>query len=70
MHQIPGAVTVNYFVHVGSCQKVSKAMSQKYWLAKPENRNHWRGAEQVARVRAWRKENLQYRLNIEIHFER
>jgi hypothetical protein len=27
-----------------------KAASQRRWLAKPENRDYFRGAEQVARV--------------------
>jgi hypothetical protein len=38
-----------------ACKKASKAISQKYWHTKPENRNYWRGPEQVERVRAWRK---------------
>jgi hypothetical protein len=42
------------------CKKASKALSQKYWHAKPENRDYWRGSEQVERVRQWRKAHPQY----------
>ena len=37
-----------------SCRKVSKAASQRRWLAKSENRDYFRGAINVARVRVWR----------------
>jgi hypothetical protein len=43
-----------------ACKKASKALSQKYWHAKPENRNYWRGPEQVERVRGWRNAHPQY----------
>ena len=36
------------------CRRVSKAASQRRWLAKAENRDYFRGPEHVARVRAWR----------------
>jgi hypothetical protein len=39
------------------CRKASKATSQRRWLRKPENRNYFRGAENVERVRRWRKEH-------------
>jgi hypothetical protein len=48
------------FCSAPACKKASKALSQKYWHAKPENRSYWRGPEQVERVRAWRKAHLQY----------
>jgi len=35
-------------------------MSQKYWHAKPENRNYWRGVENVRRVQEWRQAHPQY----------
>jgi hypothetical protein len=41
-----------------ACKKASKALSQQLWLAKPENRKHWRG--QVERVREWRKAHPRY----------
>jgi hypothetical protein len=43
-----------------ACQKASKAFSQQRWLAKPENWDYWRGAENVMRVRAWREANPRY----------
>jgi hypothetical protein len=37
------------------CRKAGKAASQKRWLQKPENRNYFRGPENVRRVQEWRK---------------
>ena len=37
-----------------ACRRASKAASQRRWLAKAANREYFRGAENVARVRAWR----------------
>lgn len=42
------------------CRKASKAASQRQWSAKPENRDYFRGAENAARVRAWRAANPGY----------
>jgi len=42
------------------CRKASKMLSQKQWLAKPENRGYWSGPEEVARVQEWRKGNPDY----------
>jgi hypothetical protein len=42
------------------CKKASKRESQRRWAAKRENRDYWRGPEQVARVQAWRKEQPEY----------
>ena len=36
------------------CRRTSKAESQRRWLAKPDNRDYFRGPENVERVRAWR----------------
>jgi len=36
------------------CRRASKAESQRRWLAKPDNRDYFRGPENVERVRAWR----------------
>jgi hypothetical protein len=44
-----------------ACRKVSKAASQRRWLAKAENRDYFRGPENVARVQAWRKAHPGYR---------
>ena len=37
------------------CRKASKASSQKRWLQKPENRDYFRGPDNVQRVEHWRK---------------
>ncbi len=42
------------------CRKASKAASQKRWLAKKENRDYFKGADNVKRVQEWRKENPGY----------
>jgi hypothetical protein len=36
------------------CRRASKAESQRRWLAKPDNRDYFRGSENVERVQAWR----------------
>ena len=42
------------------CRKASKAQSQRRWLSKPENREVFRGPENVERVRQWRASNPGY----------
>lgn len=42
------------------CRKASKAASQKKWLNKPENRNYFKGPENVERVQRWREKNPGY----------
>ena len=42
------------------CQRVSKRARQARWLSKPENRDHFRGAENVERVRQWRQAHPGY----------
>ena len=42
------------------CRKASKKDSQQRWLSKPENREHFRGPENVVRVQQWRKDNPGY----------
>ena len=42
------------------CRKASKAASQDRWLAKKENKNYFRGPENVSRVQEWRKHNPEY----------
>lgn len=37
-----------------ACRKHSKADSQLRWLQKPENRDYFRGAEHLQRVKRWR----------------
>ena len=36
------------------CRRVSKAASQRRWLARPENEGYFRDADNAARVKAWR----------------
>ncbi len=42
------------------CRKASKATAQARWLAKRENKNYFRGQENVCRVQEWRKHNPGY----------
>ena len=39
------------------CRSASKATSQRRWLWRPENRDYFRGPENVQRVQAWRAAN-------------
>ncbi len=43
-----------------SCQKASKAQSQRRWLQKPENQDTFKCADNVKRVQEWRKSNPGY----------
>jgi hypothetical protein len=43
-----------------ACRKASKAASQRKWNAKEENKEYFRGPENVERVRAWRMANPGY----------
>lgn len=36
------------------CRKASQAASWRKWFMKPENRDHYKGADEVDRVREWR----------------
>ena len=42
------------------CRRASKGASQARWLRRPENRDYFRGPENVERVRAWRAANPGY----------
>ena len=42
------------------CQQASKRARQQRWLSKPENRDHFRGAENVQRVQEWRRAHPGY----------
>ena len=42
------------------CRRASKAASQRRWLAKPENRDYFRGPHHVDRVRQWRQAHPGY----------
>jgi hypothetical protein len=42
------------------CKQASKAESQRRWLQKPENHDHFRGPDNVKRVQLWRQEHPGY----------
>ena len=44
-----------------ACRKASKAASQCWWMAKPENRSYHSGPDAVTRVRDWQKAHPEFR---------
>ena len=42
------------------CRKARRQQSQRAWLAKPENQNYFRDAENAARVREWQQAHPGY----------
>jgi hypothetical protein len=42
------------------CQAISKRTSQTRWLSQPENRDYFRGSDNVERVQQWRTEHPGY----------
>ena len=48
------------FCSAVDCRKASKAASQRRWLRKPANRNYFRDAQNVERVRQWRQAHPGY----------
>ena len=49
-----------HYCSQSACQKASKAASQRRWLQKEENLDHFRGPDHVLRVQEWRKANPGY----------
>ena len=43
-----------------TCRQASKAASQRRWLSKDGNGDHFRGADEVRRVQLWRKSHPGY----------
>lgn len=43
-----------------ACKRASKKASQSTWASKPANRDYFKGAHHVSRVRQWRKANPGY----------
>jgi len=43
-----------------NCKRASKKASQHRWLNQPANQDYFKGPEQVARVRTWRKSHPDY----------
>lgn len=48
------------YCRLAPCRQASKQASQRRWLAEPQNRDYFRGPENVARVRAWRQAHPGY----------
>ena len=48
------------FCRKTDCRKASKADSQQRWRQKPDNRDYFRGPENVQRVQRWREANPGY----------
>jgi hypothetical protein len=53
-----------------SCRAAGKAARQRRWLAKPENRNYFREADNAARVREWQRAHPGYWRNAARHRNR
>jgi hypothetical protein len=51
----PRCVTRQRYCFQPACRKASKAASQQRWLHKAANRDYFKDATHVARVRAWRQ---------------
>jgi hypothetical protein len=50
-----------------ACRAAGKAARQRRWLAKPENKNYFREADNAARVREWQRRNPGYWRNTARH---
>jgi len=48
------------FCSTPECQKASKSASQRKWLQKSQNKNYFRGPENVQRVQQWRFNHPKY----------
>ena len=48
------------FCRKAGCRQESKRRSQETWLAKPQNKDYFRGLENVERVRLWRQNHPGY----------
>lgn len=56
-HPDPRAASRQRHCSCPACRKASKAQSQRKWLRKAENRNYFRGPEQVDRVQRYWQEH-------------
>jgi hypothetical protein len=43
-----------------ACRRASRVATQRQWRRKPENRDHFRGPDEVRRVQEWRREHPGY----------
>ena len=48
------------FCHQDLCKRASRALSQRQWLSKPQNRDYFTGPLNTERARQWRKANPGY----------
>ena len=48
------------FCHQDACKRASRALSQRQWLSKPQNRDYFTGPVNTERGRQWRKANPGY----------
>ena len=53
-----------------ACRAAGKAARQRRWLAKPQNKNYFREADNAARVREWQRKNPGYWRNTARHKRR
>jgi hypothetical protein len=56
----PRNQTRQHYCSQPACRQASKAASQRRWLSKPGNRDYFRGADQVLRVKLWRQSHPGY----------
>jgi len=56
----PRSLQRQKFCSKQDCKKASKKASQRRWLAKKENKDYFKGPENVARVQRWRKRHPGY----------
>jgi len=42
------------------CRRASRVATQRKWRRKPENRDYFRGPDEVGRVQAWRRDHPEY----------
>lgn len=52
-----------HFCSKPDCRRASKAASQRQWVAREENQNYFRGADNCERVRQWRLAHPGYSRN-------
>jgi hypothetical protein len=43
-----------------ACRRASRVATQRQWRRKPENRDYFRGSDEVGRVQVWRREHPGY----------
>jgi hypothetical protein len=56
----PRNIHKQIYCRKSACKKASKAVGHKKWVNKPENKDYFKGPENVERVRQWRKKNPGY----------